>query len=720
MRMRKRFVLEGSGGNIILERNEHGIPVIRANIFDDLAYGLGYAHAMDRQLHVLLTRILVQGRAAEFLAGTPELVEIDRFMRRVNFLPDADTEIKKLTPEVKTHIQAYIDGFNYRLAEKGAVTEFKLLGYKPEPLTMSDVLVMAKIMGFIGLGDAQGNMEKLIVQMVQNGIDERKIRELFPYLTDKIDYDLMKKISLRSPMAPEALRWFQRIPKFIASNNWVVSGKLTQSGKPILCNDPHLEINRIPSVWYETVMKLPHETIIGASLPGAPGILIGRNKNIAVGVTFAFMDMIDFMVEHCREGKYRRGKKWLPFKVREEQIKVKKGETVTERVYENDLGTLEGDPTVEGYYLLMRWAAARDCGAGDMHYIRVMRAGTVKEAMDYYRNMEAGSWNMVIADSGGNIGYRMTGRLFRRPPGASGLIPLPAWNQENIVKGFVHPDEFPIRYNPPEGYIVTANQNLNAWGKCRPINLPMASYRADRITEMLKEEKKADVQYMKRMHYDLRSKQAELFMEAMKPLIPDTENGRLLKSWDCRYTDDSLGAMLFESVYIELVLSVFGDHGLGREIMSYLLNETGLFNDYYGNFDSILMRHHSTWFGNMDRDTIFRHALDKGLAVRAVPYGKTRKVTISHLLFGGKLPKIFGFDRGPVRLPGSRATIPQGQIFRSAGRTTTFSPSFRFICDLSTEEAHTNLAGGPSDRRFSSFYFSDFKNSMNGVYKILS
>ena len=720
MNIKKSIILEGSGGTIVLERNKNGIPVIRANLFDDLAYGLGYAHAMDRQLQVLLTRILVQGRAAEILAGTPELVEIDRFMRRINFLPDAASEIKKLPPDVKSHIQAYVDGFNKRLDVNGAVMEFKLLGYKPDPLSIGDVIVMAKIMGFIGLGDAQGNMEKLIVQMVQNGIDERKIHELFPYLTDKIDYDLMKKITLRSPMTPEALRWFQRMPKFIASNNWVVSGRLTQSGKPILCNDPHLEINRIPSVWYETVMKLPRETIIGASLPGAPGILIGRNKNIAVGVTFAFMDMIDFMVEHCRDGKYRRGNKWLPFKVREEIITVKKGEQITERVYENELGILEGDPTVEGYYLLMRWAAARDCGAGDMNYIKVMKARSVKEAMEYQSRMESGSWNMVLADSGGNIGYRMTGRLFRRPPGASGMVPLPAWDPANIVNDFISPDDFPTRYNPPEGYIVTANQNLNAWGKCRPINLPMASYRADRITELLKREKQADVEYMKRMHFDLRSKQAELFLEAMKTLIPDTENGRILKEWDCLYTADSRGAMLFESVYLELVLSVFGDHGIGRDIMSYLLNETGLFNDYYGNFDTILMRHHSAWFGDLERDIIFRHALEKGLAVRAVPYNKTRKVMISHLLFGGKLPRFLGFDRGPIRLPGSRATIPQGQIFRSAGRTTTFSPSFRFICDLSTEEAHTTLAGGPSDRRFSKFYFSDFINWMNGVYKILS
>jgi penicillin amidase len=716
---KKTVVLEGSRGDIIICRNEHGIPVIRANCHNDLALGLGYMHARDRQLQVLLTRILVQGRAAECLAGEPALIEVDRYMRRMNFLPDAESEIAKMEPGLREMSQSYVDGFNRYLEQKGAVMEFKLLKYTPEPLQIKDVLVIAKIMGFIGLGDAQGGMEKLIVQMIQHGIEERKLRELFPFLTDKIDYDLMKKVTLVNAMAPESLKWLQRVPKFIASNNWVVSGKRTRSGKPILCNDPHLEVNRIPSVWYEVVMELPHDTIIGASLPGAPGILIGRTNKLSFGATFAFMDMIDFFVEQCKNGKYRRGNKWVPFRVREERINVKNGEPVIERVYENDLGVLEGDPTVEGHYLVMRWAAARDCGAGDSNYMNVIRSASVKEAMGYYRKLESGSWNMIMADSDGNIGYQMTGRLFNRPAGVSGLVPLPAWDAANHGSGFVKSEEFPSRYNPPEGYIVTANNNLNSWGRCRAINLPMAPYRADRITQMLKQENGIGVDHMKAMHFDLHSLQAERFMEALKPLVPDTVNGRILKGWNCAYDESSLGAMLFESVYRELLLGVFGDHGMGREVMEHLLTETSIFNDYYGNFDDILVKRYSPWFNNRERDDIYRAALERGLDVKAVPYGKTRKLTISHLLFGGKLPRLFGFDRGPISLPGGRATIPQGQIFRSAGRTTTFSPSYRIISDMSTESAHTNLAGGPSDRRFSRWYFSDFRNWLEGRYKTL-
>ena len=147
---------------------------------------------------------------------------------------------------------------------------------------------------------------------------------------------------------------------------------------------------------------------------------------------------------------------------------------------------------------------------------------------------------------------------------------------------------------------------------------------------------------------------------------------------------------------------------------------TSLFNDYYANFDRILESHASAWFDGQTREALLRQGIAEGLDVEARPYGQTRAITMAHLLFGGKLPRFLGFDVGPLALPGSRATIVQGQIFKSAGRLTTFSPGYRFIADLGTEEIHTNLAGGPSDRRFSKWYRSDLKNWYEGNYKVLS
>jgi penicillin amidase len=682
---------------------------------------MGWVHAHDRQLQALLTRILLQGRAAEKLAGDPALIEIDRYMRRMQFLPDPESEIKKLEPTVRRYLDFYTQGFNHYLETHGTVFELRLLGYKPEPWQIKDSLVLGKIMAFLGLADAQGAMEKFLTQMVRHDLGEKKLQELFPYLTEKIDYDLMKKLSLAPPLIPEALKWLSKLPKMTASNNWAVSGKLTASGKPIYCSDPHLEVNRIPAIWQEIVLRLPDDVIMGASLPGVPGIAIGRSRHMAWGATYSFMDMIDYRVEECRDGRYRRGKQWKPFAVREELITVKKGEPVIEKVYENEHGVLEGDPFTEGHYLVMSWSAARGCGAGEFNgLLGLPHARSAREAMACFRKLEALSFNWVMADSLGNIAYQMSGRLYKRPKGVSGLVPLPGWEKKYTPRGFVSASLLPAAYNPPEGIIVTANQDLNRLGKAKPINLPMASYRADRIAQLLKKKKKLGVEDMKRIHFDLYSLQAERFMKVLRPLLPDTDNGRILREWECTYTPDSRGATLFESVYRALLRTVFGDNGMGREVVDWAMSETGLFNDYYGNFDEILMNPRSAWFDGRPRDELFKRAIKEGLAAAPKPYGRTRMVTLSHLLFGGKLPRFLGFDYGPIPLPGSRATVPQGQIFKSAGRVTTFSPSYRMIADLAEKALHTNIAGGSSDRRFSRWYMSDMENWLKGVYKVLS
>lgn len=723
MRISNTHTMDGRDGRIEILTNEHGIPEIAAHSERDAMYGMGWVHARDRQLQMFVTRVLLQGRAAELLAPDPELIEIDRYMRRMNFLPDALEQMERLEPVARANALAYCDGVNASLQANGRIFEFKLLGLHPEPWSPADSMMLAKIMAFLGLADAQGTMEKLIVQMVQNGLDEKRLKELFPYLTETLDLDLLKRVTLSPALLPASVEWLKIIPRMTASNNWVVSGAASATGRVILCNDPHLEVNRIPGIWYETVLRIGERSLQGVSLPGAPAIAIGRSPELAWGVTYSFMDMIDFRIEECRDGCYRRGEEWLPFRRREERILVRKGEPVIERVYENDLGILEGDPWIPGHYLVMMWSAARGCGAGDFNGLtRMLSAVTVEGALANFRKLESLSFNWIAGDSAGNIGYQMSGRTWKRPSGVSGLVPLPGWDATLDPAGFMNTDDLPQCYNPPEGYIVTANNDLNGYGRQRPINLPMAPYRAKRIAEMIEERRGSiDVEWMKTMHYDLLSLQATRLMQVIRPLLPDTEKGRLLQEWDCRYTAESRAATLFESIYLSLLEVVFGENGVGKDVVRYLLKETGIFNDYYGCFDDVLMNESSSWFAGRSREALFRQAVEQGLngSQTPLPYGATRKILLTHLLFGGKLPRFLGFDRGPISLPGSRATIPQGQIFRSAGRTTTFAPAYRMVASMAEKGIHTNLAGGPSDRRFSRFYDNDWKNWISGRYKKL-
>ena len=722
MKLKKNLVtLNGLEGAIQIRRNAHGIPEISAPSTADLMRGLGWVHANDRQLQTLLTRMLLQGRAAELLKADESLIALDTYMRRMNFLPDPQRQLDRLEPGTRSAMNAYVRGFNDWMAENSPVFEFKLLGYRrPEPYLVTDCLLLGKAFGFLGLADIQANMEKLLVEMVQHGLSEAKLRELFPYLTDPIDRALLARVTLAPPLVPQAVEWLNRLPRFKASNNWAISGRHSRSGFPILCGDAHQAVNRLPNVWQEVVLRLPGNTLVGASIPGVPGLIMGRNRHLAWSATHAFMDMLDYRIEHCREGHYYRQAGWKPFAVRQEAIKIKNQPTRHISVYENEYGLLEGDPHRQGHYLVLAWSGACGCGARDFDaLIQVMAARHVETAMALFRQMEALAMNWVLADTHGNIGYQMSGRHFRRPPGISGLLPVPAWDAPVAGWGFNDPDDLPQVFNPPEGIIATANQDLNYLGRSHPINLAMGAYRADRITQLLESGSELDTAYMKDMHYDLYSLQAERLMAIILPLLPDTANGRLLKKWDLRYSPDSVGATLFESVYRAIIDVVFGDHGLGRDGVNRIFTETGLFNDYYGNLDRILAMPSSAWFEGQSRETLFKQGIEAGLTAEAAPYGQTRSITLAHLLFGRRLPRFLGFDFGPIALPGSRATIVQGQTFSHGGRLTTVGPTYRFIADLAGDEIHTNLAGGPSDRRFSEWYLSDLENWYEGNYKVL-
>ncbi len=721
MRLKKKPVrLTGMDGDIHILRNTHGIPEVTSESIGDAAYGMGWVHANDRQLQTLLARIIISGRAAEILSGDDALVELDTYMRRMNFLPDGEAQVRKLEPETKRVLSSYAEGFNAYFDHNPPVWEFKLIGYDPEPWDITDSIRLGKVLGFLGLADAQAAMEKFIIQLIQKGVDEEKIRELFPYLTDEIDTELIGKLTLQPPMIPDAIKWLDILPRFNASNNWAVSGRHTRSGAPILCSDPHLEVNRLPNIWQEVVLRIPKNTLMGVSVPGIPGLVVGRNAHLSWSATYAFMDMLDFRIEHCKNGAYFRKDGWKPFDQRKEVIKVKKKPPVHLTVYENENGILEGDPRVEGHYLALNWSGAKDCGAGIFKsFVRLMQAESVEDAMALFRSINMAAFNWAIADTKGNIGYQMSGRHWKRPDGVSGLIPHAGWEKKYDASGFADKADLPAVLNPVEGLIATANQDLNYLGKSNPINLSMGPYRADRIIQLLESGEDMDIEYMKNIQYDLYSLQAERLMAVIGPLLPDTLNGNLLKSWDLRYQPDSKGAMLFESVYRAIIDVVFGDNGFGRKVTEHVFSETSLFNDYYVNLDHILEKKSSVWFGESTREKLFQKGIAEGLSQTAIPYGKTRQITMSHLLFGGKLPRFLGFDYGPMALPGSRATIPQGQIFKSAGRLTTFSPTYRMITDMGKNEIHTNLAGGPSDRRFSKHYISDLKNWYEGNYKIL-
>jgi penicillin amidase len=499
-----------------------------------------------------------------------------------------------------------------------------------------------------------------------------------------------------------------------------VSPKKSASGNALLCGDPHLETNRLPSIWYETVLRTPTNYIMGVGMPGVPFIVIGRTKKVAFSVTYSFMDTIDYFIEDVKSKKYLRGNRRFPFRVRTETIKPKKKKPIVLKFFENDIGVIEGEPNTNGYYLNFAWSSRKGTVASSIdNLIKLSTAKNTKEAMKYFRGLSFGAFSWVVADSKGNIGFQMSGNFPKKAKNTSGLLPYLAWNQSQHWKGFVNPAKYPNAFNPRCGYIATANQNLNHLGQLKTLSITMGSYRADRIAQWLQRKKVFTIADMKDMHFDTYSIQAKAFMKIMRPLLPKTKNGTILKNWDLRYDITSKGAMLFERVYEELIKFVFGEISLGRDLVDYCLSETPLFNDFYANFDHILLKKRSNWFGKSTQTKIYKQAIQKALTSKAVPYGKYNTYTMTNIFFGGKLPKFLGFDYGPIQLQGSRATIPQGQLFKAGGRQTGFTPSYRMICDMANDAMHTNIAGGPSDRRFSKYYAMGIEDWISGKYKVI-
>lgn len=704
-----------------LVRTDNGIITVRAEDLPGLYAGLGFAHAMDRGMQMIFMRTLGQGRVGELFDSSDSSLAIDTFFRRMNWRGGMEDQAGRLSDTEAVLIDAYCGGANRAFTRKYP-WELKLLKVPFEQWTPEDSFLVARMTGYLTLAQSQGEMERFFIEMVQAGISPEKLRELFPMTAGAADFDLMKEIKLGERLVPAGL-WKHMMPRIMASNNWAVSGSATATGKPILANDPHLEVNRLPNIWYEIILETGDRHFLGATMPGLPGLIAGRTNDLAWGVTYSFMDATDSWVERCENGSfYRSDKGWVPFRKRTEAVKRRKKAPVEITFYENDHGVLDGDPNVPGNYLATRWSGSVTGAVSLASMAGMFTAASAAEAMDLLGPIET-AWNWIIADNDGNIAYQMSGLLPKRAKGVNGFVPMPGWEKRYDWKGYYPHTDLPRSLNPEEGFLLTSNNDLNYLGKTDPINLPMGPYRADRIAAMLKAKITAGelliADDMKQMQADLYSEQAERFMDLLRPLLPEGEPYGLLHDWDCRYNAESKGAFLFEEWYRQMRLLVFNENGFGLEAGAYIEKETGLYADFYYNFDAILLSEHSAWFGGKTRDEIYMTALVRIRNLRPEKWGKRRKIVFSHILFGGKMPRFLGFDRGPVTMQGGRASIFQGQIFKSAGRMTTFAPSFCFVTDLAEPGYHSILAGGASDRRFSRWYANEIGNWLRREYKRL-
>ncbi|HKU95282.1 MAG TPA: penicillin acylase family protein [Vineibacter sp.] len=465
--------IAGLQASIDIVRDRNAIPHIFAGSLEDAMFGLGYVHAQDRLWQMEMMRRAAAGRLSEVLppalAGTG-VVDIDRTMRALGVYRRAQDSLNALTPRTRKLLEAYSAGVNAHIAtHKGSFgPEFTLLQVTPEPWQPADSLVWGKLMAL----SLDGNWRaELFRARLMKKLGEARMLQMFPQLGDDRESTLsiLGDALLQLPLD----RLFGATDNALtrkreASNEWVLSGTHTSSGKPLLANDPHLGLGA-PGIWYLARLVGPDFDIRGATSPGSPAVVLGHNGRIAWGFTTTNLDSQDLFVERIDPGdpgKYVTPDGARPFNAREEYINVRFGEQVKIRLRTTRHGPVISDVLdpktveVEGGHVLALSATALD--PGDTSAEGFLELGLARDWDQFLaaaRKIVSPMQNIVYADTAGNIGFIAPAKVPIRRKG-DGFLPVPGWTGEYDWAGFVPFEELPRAYNPPGGIIVNANARL--------------------------------------------------------------------------------------------------------------------------------------------------------------------------------------------------------------------------------------------------------------------
>jgi penicillin G amidase len=574
--------LAGLGAKVQIERDADGIPTIRASSPNDAMFGLGFVHAQDRLWQLETHRRIAAGRLAE--AFGPAAIETDKFLRALGVKRAAAAQWAQASAPARAAVLAYTAGINAYLREglKARPPEFIVLGVQPEPWTPEDTLGWATMMAW----DLGGNWASELLRLrLALTLPVARINELLPPYPGDVplptaDYaTLFRGLKLDATLVTQALAVAPESGvEGAGSNNWVLSGTRTESGHPLLANDPHLKLSA-PALWYLARLEAPGLHVAGASMPGLPFVVLGQNDHIAWGFTNTAPDVQDLYIERIRPAnrtQYQTPDGWANFDNFDEVIQVRGAADVALRVRAtrhgpviSDAGTivgLTGPPLQPSYAIALRWTAldadARTLDAG----LAFNRARSVDEFVRVSADHLAPMQNMVVADRQGHIGLVAAGRVPLRKPenDLKGLVPAPGWDARYDWAGFVPPDQTPRETDPPRGWIATANQRIHPTDYPHFITSEWAApYRMQRIEQMLQARPRHSIG-------SLREMQADTLSLATLRLLPFLQGARSehplaaaalqkLASFDGRMAADQAAPLIFWAWVRQLTPAVFAD-----------------------------------------------------------------------------------------------------------------------------------------------------------------
>ena len=746
--------INGLDAGVEIVRDDMGVAHIYADNPHDLFVAQGFVHAQERFWQMDVWRHIGAGRLSEMFGETQ--VETDTFLRTLGWHDVAVAQLAAATPEDREIMDAYSEGVNAYLATQSPADlsyEYTILelmnhSYDPEPWDPVDTLTWGIAMAW----DLRGNMDVEIERaMLLGTLSEDQVAQLFPPYPGDINpfivpdgtNDSEPTASLRvTPGIRSALSSVQvkldlvsalgaSDPEAgIGSNSWVVSGEHTDTGSPILANDPHLGI-QMPSIWYQNGLHCTEVSeacpfdVAGFSFAGVPGVIIGHNANIAWGITNLGPDVQDLFVEKINPdnpNQYEVNGSWVDMDVREETIDVAGGDPVTIEVkatrhgpiISDAYGDLEefadsGIDTPDPYAIALRWTAL-DTNPGVVEaFMGLDTAADFDDFRTALQSFTVPSQNVVYADIEGNIGYQSPGRIPIRANG-DGTLPVPGWTDEYEWTGFIPFDDLPRSFNPESGYIVTANNAVI--DDTYPYMLTYDwnfGYRARRIVDLVGSNTGIGLDEHASIQFDSYSLNAEQMLPYLAAI--DSPLNTVFSSWDLGNQADSAGAAAFNAVWARILEFTFHDelpedywpNGAGRwfYVVGQMLEnpDDGFWDDQntgeIEDSDVILRRSLDAayddligWFG--DDPAGWNWGEMHGSVFRNQTLGESGIAMIEDR-----------FNRGPFATSGGADLVNATGWAANEGFETTWLPSMRMLVDLGdlslSRTTHTTGQSGHTD-----------------------
>jgi penicillin amidase len=741
------LAVRGLSAPVSVTRDSHGVPTINAQTTNDLFLAQGYVTAQDRLFQMDLLRRAAKGELSE-IVGEPALKH-DRQQRILGLRATAEKEIQSATADDRQQFEAYARGVNAFIESHRdrLPVEFRLLHYSPRPWTFEDSLTIGyQMVQTLSISPkAALTREKILAklgpELTADLYVNRSWRDHPPTASSPAFEDnapeqapLQKSamVALNTSVPNLLQPWledsFRDDPAPLGSNNWVVSGDHTTTGKPLLSNDMHLG-HQMPNLWYEAHLRSGDFDVAGVTLPGYPYVIVGHNRRIAWGCTNVGPTVEDAYIETFNsQGQYLTPDGWKSPEIRREVIHIKDKPDVALNVEVTRHGPIVTELSPgESRKIALRWTLYDGIRSPFFHVDSAQDWQQFRQALSKF---DAPAQNIVYADVDGNIGYQATGKIPIRAAG-DGSLPVDGATNTYEWTGYIPFDKLPSIFNPPSGIIATANSRIVPDGYPYSISAEWeAPWRTDRIYRVLGSGRKLSSSDMLALQMDVYSELDRLVADklvyavdhAKAPSPRARQAADLLRDWNGQMDAKSAAPTLVSQARTELVRLLLeprlgpaptneSDSGLSWKSYHWMMETVWL--------ENILSNHPARWLpsGYANFDELLASALEQ--TVKKAPsdlnswkWGPENSVTIQNLVLG-RIPLLRRWTG-----PGEQPQSGSGYTVKAAGRT--YGPSERFTADLANLDLSTlNVVTGNSGNFLSPYYMDQWKGWYTGYTFVL-